>query len=107
MENAKYPTDEASDLDGISINDFYNNGAATSILKEVDHLNYCESHAIMCCFGRDRQYRDGNGDCTPNDCDDADPGDNTNLCYEDHEGVFVCSPVKHPGNCRKSEPSFG
>ena len=35
----------------------------------------------MCCFGRDRQFGDNNGDCDKGDCDNADPADNSNLCY--------------------------
>jgi len=41
----------------------------------------CALNSIMCCFGRDRQFGDDNGNCNRNDCDDADPADNSNLCY--------------------------
>ena len=46
-------------------------------------IETCQNQAIMCCFGRDRQSNDNNGDCS-NDaggCDNADPADNSNLCY--------------------------
>lgn len=81
--NTRYPPDDASYNAGVAIDSFYQDGARTSILEPVDHLNNCENQAIMCCFGRDRQYRDGNGNCKPRDCDDAAPGDNSNICYLD------------------------
>ena len=37
----------------------------------------------MCCWVQDR-YDDGNennGNCAQDDCKDADPADNTNVCY--------------------------
>lgn len=40
----------------------------------------------MCCFGRDRQPNDNNGNCEEpleENCVDADPADNSNLCYID------------------------
>jgi hypothetical protein len=40
----------------------------------------------MCCWPKDRQANDGNGNCaTPYDenCVDKDPADNTNLCFAD------------------------
>jgi hypothetical protein len=40
----------------------------------------------MCCWTQDRQANDGNGNCEkPYDvnCLDADPADNTDLCYVD------------------------
>lgn len=36
---------------------------------------------MMCCFGRDRQFGDGNGQCRRWNCEDKDPADNTNLCF--------------------------
>ena len=44
----------------------------------------CTSHAAMCCWPRDRQANDNNGNCkTPydEDCVDKDVADNTDLCY--------------------------
>ena len=35
----------------------------------------------MCCFTRDRQYGDNNGNCQAKNCKDKDPGDNSNLCW--------------------------
>lgn len=46
----------------------------------------CASHAVQCCWPRDRQANDNNGNCaSPYDenCVDKDAGDNTDLCYND------------------------
>jgi len=37
----------------------------------------------MCCFVADRQANDNNGNCADGNCDNADPGDNTDLCLVD------------------------
>lgn len=46
----------------------------------------CELPAIMCCWSRDRQANDNNGNCAEpyaENCVDADPADNTDICYAD------------------------
>jgi len=51
----------------------------------------------MCCWTQDRQANDGNGDCdTPYDtnCVDADPADNTDLCYVDMSRAQTSSRVQ-------------
>jgi len=72
----------------------------------------CKSHVAQCCWSRDRQANDNNGNCnSPYDsnCIDKDAGDNTDLCYNklsvapyangidangfsiyDHEGPIHC-----------------
>ena len=45
-----------------------------------DHHDICpNTNSVLCCWGRDRQSNDDNGDCKENDCEDADPADNTDL----------------------------
>jgi len=82
-DNPDHPTSEASRTAGESINEFYEDGANDSILLNNGWGDFdkCENQAYMCCFGRDRQSNDNNGNCADDDCDDADPGDNSNLCY--------------------------
>jgi hypothetical protein len=80
----------------VSIDAFYKDGAKTSVLDTIDHLGQCENQAIMCCFGRDRQYRDGSGACAPKDCNDANPGDNSNLCYLENDDTGSKTP--YPGD---------
>ena len=52
----------------------------------IGDLATCTTNAAMCCWPKDRQANDGNGNCaTPYDenCVDKDVADNTNLCYVD------------------------
>jgi len=46
----------------------------------------CASHAAQCCWPRDRQAGDNNGNCESpydSDCVDKDVADNTDLCYNE------------------------
>ena len=46
----------------------------------------CSMNAAMCCWPKDRQANDNNGNCaTPYDenCVNKDPADNTDLCFVD------------------------
>jgi len=43
----------------------------------------CELRSAMCCFVADRQANDNNGNCADGNCDNANPGDNTDLCLVD------------------------
>lgn len=97
--NPGYTTDNDSLTAGQSIQAFYGNGAANTVMSGFPTINSCENQAIMCCWGRDRQSNDNNGNCNDNDCDDADPADNTNLCFtepsfipytDESEGAVHC-----------------
>jgi len=60
-------------------------GEGTNALPNFDS---CPSNAAMCCWPKDRQANDGNGNCAmPYDtnCVNKDPADNTNLCFSDFE----------------------
>ncbi|KAL9182469.1 hypothetical protein ACHAXT_013121 [Thalassiosira profunda] len=57
-----------------------------SSVTDGNDLATCTTNAAMCCWPKDRQAGDGNGNCaTPYDknCVDKNPADNTNLCYVD------------------------
>ena len=46
----------------------------------------CRAHAAQCCWPRDRQAKDNNGNCNvayDTNCVDRDAGDNTDLCYNE------------------------
>mmetsp|Transcript_13869 Transcript_13869/g.20258 ORF Transcript_13869/g.20258 Transcript_13869/m.20258 type:complete len:1374 (+) Transcript_13869:108-4229(+) len=43
----------------------------------------CEVPAAMCCWVADRQANDDGGTCSSEGCNDADPDDNSDLCYVD------------------------
>lgn len=71
------------------INSFYENAALGDLIEYPNNMkNFedCEVRAAYCCWIQDRQAGDNNGNCaTPYDdnCVNADPGDNTDLCYVD------------------------
>jgi len=57
-----------------------------SSVTDADDLATCTTNAAMCCWPKDRQAGDNNGNCaTPYDeeCVDKDPADNTDLCFVD------------------------
>jgi len=59
-----------------------------SSLNDADGLATCTTNAAMCCWAKDRQANDNNGNCAkPYDenCVDNDPADNTDLCFVDLE----------------------
>merc|ERR1712176_414907 len=39
------------------------------------------TNAAVCCWSRDRQYFDNNGNCESKDCANQNPGDNADLCF--------------------------
>merc|ERR1712176_956862 len=52
----------------------------------LDNFDNCELRSMMCCWTADRQANDNNGNCAKpydDNCVDADPGDNTDLCSVD------------------------
>jgi len=60
----------------------------------LNHFDSCDLRAAMCCFVQDRQANDGNGSCaTPyeENCVDADPAGNTDICYHDMENSPISS----------------
>lgn len=48
--------------------------------EEFSIFEGCQANTVMCCFVQDRQFGDDNGNCAENDCADADPADNTDIC---------------------------
>ncbi len=83
--------------------------------NHIDNFENCEIRAAMCCWVADRQANDGNGNCaTPYDqnCIDADPADNTELCAVDmsrsshvNDGVSIYAggPNRDDGNAVDTE----
>ena len=54
----------------------------------------------MCCFGRDRQPNDNNGNCADpieTNCRYADPADNSNLCWTDTDIPTYDAPFNFAG----------
>jgi hypothetical protein len=59
-----------------------------SSVTDANGLATCTTNAAMCCWPKDRQANDNNGNCAkPYDlnCVDKDPADNTDLCFVDLE----------------------
>ena len=79
--------------DASKVKEFYDGRGKYSKVSWPDELtnfelSTCSSNAAMCCWTKDRQANDNNGNCaTPYDenCVDKDPADNTNLCFADLE----------------------
>ena len=70
------------------IDDVYNQIAQQQLITyPEDHLSKnfadCQAQSVMCCWVQDRQANDNNGNCADNDCKNADPADNTDICYMD------------------------
>lgn len=91
---------QSKDKNGITINKLSNNPGERikEIYKDISqskgitfpdtltNFEKCDLNAAMCCFVQDRQAGDNNGNCkTPYDekCTDANPADNTDICYVD------------------------
>lgn len=93
-EERQYTDEEGVDTwvlqnDFSKINNFYQNTALKALIEypnDMKNFEDCDIRAAYCCWIQDRQAGDNNGNCaTPydEDCVDADPGDNTDLCYVD------------------------
>jgi len=93
----EYPTDAAGNptnvlkADANRVKLIYNTEAQYGLIEHPDSLtnfDQCSTNAVMCCWPKDRQANDHNGNCgTPYDtaCIDKDPADNTDLCYVEME----------------------
>lgn len=56
-------------------------------LQDPAWMASCTQNAVMCCFRRDRQANDNNGNCAEEyeeNCVDAEPADNTDVCYSEY-----------------------
>merc|ERR1712072_911312 len=85
-------------MGGEAIMEFYNTEAKTTLLESPtaafgDEENACaQTNAAVCCWHRDRQYFDQNGNCGPKDCANQNPGDNTDLCWAEQDGEVFPYP---------------
>jgi len=101
------------------IQSFYRNAAKSQVVEwpddSIDNFDSCELNTVMCCWVTDRRA-DNDGDCAEpypgrngfegSNCVDADPADNTDLCYVDHQrspqanhvdGGFILYPEETEG----------
>ena len=71
-----------------------------SSVTDTAGLSTCTTNAAMCCWPKDRQANDNNGNCaTPYDenCVNKDPADNTNLCFVDLTRSYSDGYVSNTG----------
>merc|ERR1712072_647842 len=87
-------TTEESYQAGQAIKDFYPGEASKSFLgsptAEFQEGSCPETNSAVCCWHRDRQYFDNNGNCSERDCAKQNPGDNTDLCWTETENDLHC-----------------
>ena len=86
-------------IEGNNIDGFRDGDAASTVVEGFPALATCDYNSIMCCFGRDRQPNDNNGNCADpvdTNCLDADPADNSNLCYVEHDLATHSDPFAFP-----------
>jgi len=83
----------------VDFDDIYNDQAQDTLITYPDdyiekNFGDCQAQSVMCCWVQDR-YDDGNnnGNCAQDDCKDADPADNTNVCYVEMEAGSASSHV--------------
>jgi len=92
-------------VEGNNIDAFRDDGAKKTVMQPISSLT-CQNNAMMCCFGRDRQPNDNNGNCkdpVETNCRDASPADNSNLCWTDTDSPTFSDPFAFP---EKSEGSI-
>jgi len=103
--------------DAANVKSFYEGLAQTAQVQWPDYLtNFkqetCSTNTAYCCWPKDRQAGDGNGNCAkPYDtkCVDSDPSDNTDLCYMDlsrNDGFAGSGSVFYPGDNADGEGSI-
>ena len=68
------------------IKQFYNGPGRYGLVEFPRYPQFrgCQAQSAYCCWPQDRQANDNNGNCDDpydQDCIDADPADNTDLCY--------------------------
>lgn len=91
--NDHYPTTQQSFDAGEAINEMATNQKTSNFFARPEGIkDSCTTNAIMCCFHRDRQYFDDNGNCSPTDCANQDPGDNTDLCWTEKDNEVYPYP---------------
>ncbi len=93
LQNDHYPTTEESYNSGAAIKGMFDTIAKTTTFSAPTGNFECASNVAMCCWHRDRQYFDNNGNCNEKDCANQTPGDNTDLCWtKDASGTIFPYP---------------
>jgi hypothetical protein len=91
--NDHYPTTEESYQAGLAIGEMYTEESRAAWFSAPGAFEGgCASNTAMCCWHRDRQYFDDNGNCNAQDCANQNPGDNTDLCWTELDGEIFPYP---------------
>eukprot|EP00536_Pseudo-nitzschia_multiseries_P010354 jgi/Psemu1/289055/fgenesh1_pg.311_\ len=92
--NDHYPTTDSSFYGGEKVSEFYDNNVKKSFLSAptLGFEKGCQSNTAICCWHRDRQYLDKNGNCGFTDCANQNPSDNTDLCWTEENGTVFPYP---------------
>jgi len=92
-KNDHYTTTDESYAAGLAIKELFDEQLKTKYLNAPSGFApTCQSNTAMCCWHRDRQYFDDNGSCGFKDCANENPGDNTDLCWTEHDGNIYPYP---------------
>jgi hypothetical protein len=96
--NDYFPTTEQSYAGGEAVKNVYMGEARKTILS-MPTSNFesgCPAtNSAVCCWSRDRQYFDNNGNCHFGHCAQSNPGDNTDLCFVESDDGEV---YPYPGD---------
>lgn len=83
--NDHYRTTDQSYYGGKAIYKFHEKESTYTFLSSptsaFEEGSCSQTNAAVCCWHRDRQFFDNNGNCNSADCANAEPGDNTDLCW--------------------------
>lgn len=93
-ETLLYPSDGVTPahnlkVDAAKVNEYLSRAKESVFqMPELDQFDpsTCTAHVAQCCWPRDRQAGDNNGNCNSpydTDCIDKDVADNTDLCYNE------------------------
>ena len=107
-ETLLFPSDGEAPVQNLKLDSYkvkdYKALSEKALLRMPDLQQFdpsvCTAHAAQCCWPRDRQAKDNNGNCaTPYDsqCVDKDVSDNTDLCYNELDKAPYANGVDASG----------
>ncbi len=102
------PSDGSTPANKLQVDAYKVNNYKTISNKKVFQMpdlpqfdpSICASHTAQCCWPRDRQANDNNGNCNSpydSDCIDKDVADNTDLCYNELDKAPYANNVDASG----------
>ena len=94
-DGAPDTTSLSTTADFVNVDYDYAMGGPLSLPSDyIEAFDNCNANAVTCCYVADRQS-DGHGTCADgDDCSNADPIDNTDVCYVDNTNSNFASHTK-------------